>query len=154
LLQPLARKWLTCWCSLSPHYANLSLAKLLALYRPRRREVGLMSGHGKFGLGDMTQHPNKKIEVLCPCCGARLSIDTVLGKVIYHAPPPKHAKAPDIDHAAQLLEKEKARREALFKQSTEEEKIKSQLLERKFAEALKQRKDEPAGPPLKDIDLD
>ena len=109
---------------------------------------------GKFGVGHMTQHSNKKVEVVCPGCGARLMIDTALGKVIYHTPPPKHAKAPDIDHAAQLLEKERARREALFKQSTEEEKIKSQLLERKFEEALKQRKDEPAGPPLRDIDLD
>jgi hypothetical protein len=78
----------------------------------------------------------------------------VLGKVIAHEGPPKHGKPPDIDHAAQLLEKEKARREALFKQSSEEEKLKSQLLERKFAAALKKSKDEPITPPTRDIDLD
>jgi hypothetical protein len=81
-------------------------------------------------------------------------VDAQLGKVLFHTPPPKPTKAPDIDHASQLLEKEKARREALFQQSSEETKVKSQLLERKFAEALKQTKDEPVTPPTRDIDLD
>jgi len=102
----------------------------------------------------MSREPKSAFEVVCPCCGARLTIDAGLGKVLHHTPPPKPAKAPDIDHAAQLLEKEKARREALFAQSTEDEKHKSELLQRKFEEALKQRKDEPATPPLRDIDLD
>jgi predicted amidophosphoribosyltransferase len=102
----------------------------------------------------MSRDPKSAFEVICPCCGARLTIDSGLGKVLHHTPPPKHAKAPDIDHAAQLLEKEKARREALFAQSTEDQKHKSELLQRKFEEALKQRKDEPATPPLRDIDLD
>jgi predicted amidophosphoribosyltransferase len=94
------------------------------------------------------------LEITCPCCGARLTVDAGLGKVIHHVVPPKHAKGPDLDHAAQLLEKEQARREALFQQSTEDEKTKSDLLERKFAEALKHTKDEPLTPPTRDIDLD
>lgn len=102
----------------------------------------------------MSRQGKSTLEVACPCCGARLTVDAELGKVLHHTPPPKHAKAPDIDHAAQLLEKEKARREALFAQSSEDEKHKSELLERKFEEALKQSKDEPAAPPLRDIDLD
>jgi predicted amidophosphoribosyltransferase len=102
----------------------------------------------------MSRRDETSLEVLCPCCGARLKIDKALGKVIHHAAPPKHTKPPDIDHATQLLEKEKARREALFKQSSEEEKLKSQLLERKFEEALKKSKDEPVTPPTRDIDLD
>ncbi|MFB3922400.1 MAG: hypothetical protein ACE145_11800 [Terriglobia bacterium] len=96
----------------------------------------------------------KTLEVTCPCCGASLKVDAELGKVLHHAAPPKPAKAPDFDHAQQLLEKEKARREALFAQSAEDEKHKSELLQRKFEEAFKQRKDEPATPPLRDIDLD
>ncbi|MBZ5514789.1 MAG: hypothetical protein LAN62_08090 [Acidobacteriia bacterium] len=102
----------------------------------------------------MSEQEKSVLEITCPCCGARLKVDAELGKVLYHAAPPKHGKAPDIDHAAQLLEKEKARREALFRQSAEETKVKSQLLERKFAEALKQTKDAPAEPPTRDIDLD
>jgi predicted amidophosphoribosyltransferase len=102
----------------------------------------------------MSRRDNATLELTCPCCGARLKVDTELGKVLHHTPPPKHTKPPDFDHAAQLLEKEKARREALFKQSSEDEKLKSQLLERKFEEALKKSKDEPLTPPTRDIDLD
>jgi hypothetical protein len=96
----------------------------------------------------------RKLEVTCPCCGARLIVDTELGKVLHHAPPPKRDKPRDLDRASELLEKEAARREAMFRQSADEEKVKSQLLDRKFEEALKKGKDEPVGPPLKDIDLD
>ena len=97
---------------------------------------------------------NTNREVVCPCCGARLKIDVALGKVVAHEPPAKHAKNRDLDRVGQLLEKEKARREALFRQSAEEEKVKSQLLERKFEEALKKGKDEPLTRPTRDIDLD
>jgi len=102
----------------------------------------------------MSRKSQPALEVTCPCCGARLSIDAGLGKVLHHTAPPKPAHAPDLDQAAQLLEKEKARREALFQQSTEDAKTKSQLLERKFEEALKQTKDEPITRPTRDIDLD
>jgi predicted amidophosphoribosyltransferase len=102
----------------------------------------------------MSRRDSNDLEVVCPCCGARLKIDRALGRVIYHQAPAKHPQAPDIDHAAQLLEKEKARREALFKQSSADEKLKSQLLERKFEEALKKSKGEPITPPTRDIDLD
>lgn len=102
----------------------------------------------------MSRNSKSTIEVACPCCGARLTIDAGLGKVLHHTAPPKQDKAPDLDQAAQLLEKEKARREALFQQSTADQKIKSDLLDRKFQEALKQTKDEPITRPTRDIDLD
>ena len=102
----------------------------------------------------MSQKDSKTLNVTCPCCGARLTIDAGLGQVLHHTPPPKPDKSPDLDHAAMLLEKEKARREAIFQQSTEDQKIKSDLLDRKFQEALKQTKDEPITRPTRDIDLD
>ncbi len=102
----------------------------------------------------MTQHDSTKLEVICPCCGARLSVDRELGRVISHQAPPKPSKAPDFDQATQLLEKEKARRESLFNQSAEDEKVKSKVLERKFQEALEKTKDEPITRPVRDIDLD
>lgn len=83
-----------------------------------------------------------------------MTVDTELGKILHHEPPPKSSKAPDLDRAAQLLQKEAARREALFKQSSDEQKVKSELLERKFEEAMKKTKDQPVERPLKDIDLD
>lgn len=94
------------------------------------------------------------LEITCPHCGARLKIDSALGKVIAHEAPPKRTRAPDLDQAAKLLQEEAARREGLFKQSAEEEKIKTQLLERKFEESLKKSKGTPPTPPIRDIDLD
>ncbi len=102
----------------------------------------------------MSRKSPSTLELACPCCGARLTIDGELGKVLHHTPPPKQDHAPDLDHAVILLEKEKARREAIFQQSTEDQKIKSDLLDRKFREALKQTKDEPITRPTRDIDLD
>lgn len=93
-------------------------------------------------------------EVVCPCCGARLKVDSALGRVIAHQAPRKRAKAPDLDRAARLLEKEAERREALFKRSAEDEHVKGQVLERKFEEALNKSRDEPVTPPARDIDLD
>ncbi|PYV15692.1 MAG: hypothetical protein DMG21_14310 [Acidobacteria bacterium] len=93
------------------------------------------------------------IHVACPHCGARLSLDRELGKVIAHEPPAR-AKSADLDRVGDLLEKEKARREALFTQSVADEKVKTQVLDRKFEEALKKTKDEPVTRPLRDLDLD
>jgi uncharacterized Zn finger protein (UPF0148 family) len=102
----------------------------------------------------MNKPKHKTAEVVCPNCGARLEVDTELGKVLFHEPPPRPARAPDLNHATQLLKKEAERRESLFKQSAEEEKMKSELLDRRFKEAFEKTKDTPAGPPLKEIDLD
>lgn len=102
----------------------------------------------------MSRKDPTTLEVTCPCCGAQLKLDAELGKVLHHTPPPRQDKSPDLDQAAQLLEKEQARREALFQQSTQDQKIKSDLLDRKFQEALKQTKDQPITRPTRDFDLD
>lgn len=94
------------------------------------------------------------IVVTCPCCEAKLTIDPKLRKVIAHDAPPKQSNAPDLDRAAALLREQAARREAIFKQSTEDVKMKSQILERKFEAALEKSKDEPVSKPTRDIDLD
>jgi hypothetical protein len=96
------------------------------------------------------------IEVACPCCGARLRIDTLLARVIAHEPPPK-ARRPEADHldrAREVLQSQAEEREAHFRSSAEEEKIKSDLLARKFEEALKKSRGEPITRPQRDIDLD
>jgi len=102
----------------------------------------------------MSAKDESNIEVICPCCGARLTVDRELGRVLSHQPPPKTSKTPDFDRASELLAQEKARRESIFNQSAEDEKVKSRVLERKFEEALKKTKDEPITRPMRDIDLD
>jgi hypothetical protein len=102
----------------------------------------------------MGQSKSDDILIECPCCGARLSVDAKLRKIVsYDAPPPKRS-ALDLDQAAALLKEQAARREAIFKQSSEDMKIQSQVLERKFEAALEKSKDEPVRKPTRDIDLD
>jgi hypothetical protein len=96
----------------------------------------------------------RTVDVVCPCCGAILKIDAELGKVLHHEVPARPAKGADLDQASRLLREEAERREAMFRKSTEDEKHKAELLGRKFEEALKRTKDEPAEKPLRDIDLD
>jgi hypothetical protein len=46
------------------------------------------------------------------------------------------------------------RKESIFRQSVDAERNKEDLLEKKFAEALRKAKDAPEGRPLRDFDLD
>ena len=102
----------------------------------------------------MPQSKSNNLSVECPCCGARLTIDATLRKVIAHEAPPPKRSAMDLGQAAALLQEQKARREAIFKQSSEDIKIQSQLLEKKFEAALEKNKDAPVTKPTRDIDLD
>jgi hypothetical protein len=116
--------------------------------------TGLTAGTETRSITAMSGRKTTDVVVTCPCCEAQLTIDPKLGKIIAHEAPPRHSNAPDLDKAAALLREQAARREALFKQSTEDVKMKSQLLERKFAAALEKNKDEPVTRPTRDIDLD
>ena len=100
------------------------------------------------------QRDVRKLEVVCPCCGATLTVDAELGKVLFHKAPPKQETGPDLDLASQLLKKEAERREALFQQSANDQKISSELLDRKFREAFEKTKDQPTTKPVRDFDLD
>jgi hypothetical protein len=102
----------------------------------------------------MDQAKSTSLSVECPCCGARLTIDAKLQKVVSHEAPPPKRSALDLDHAAALLSEQAARREAIFKQSSEDVKIQSELLEKKFEAALEKNKDTPVTKPTRDIDLD
>ncbi len=94
-----------------------------------------------------------EIEVVCPCCGAALVIDTNLGRIVEHREPEREDK-PDLDAAQKILAEEQARREEIFKQSVEAEKTRGDALSRRFEEALKQARQEPITKPKRDFDLD
>ena len=105
----------------------------------------------------MNSAEKTKLEIACPCCGARLTVDPQLERVIGHAaaPKPKRAAGRDrLERVSDVLEKQAAAREAHFLESAQEEKIKPDLLARKFEEALKKSRGEPVKPALRDIDLD
>jgi hypothetical protein len=95
------------------------------------------------------------VDLICPCCHARLTVDATLRRVVAHQPAPSHQrKTRDLARAHELLGREAAERETHFRESAEEERVKSQLLERKFEEALKKTKDQPVTRPVREIDFD
>lgn len=101
----------------------------------------------------MSEEPKSTIELICPCCQAKLTVDPALGAVLHHELPPRAAAVTDLKTAVEELRGEAGRREARFKESMEAEKEKARLLERKFEELLKKAKDEPITRTLRDIDL-
>jgi hypothetical protein len=93
------------------------------------------------------------IDVLCPCCQAKLKIDPALAVVIAHEAPPRAAPDVNLSDAANILDKQEAAREEKFRQSWEAEKKKEDVLSRKFEEALKKAQEGPAEKPVRDVDL-
>ncbi len=94
-----------------------------------------------------------EVELTCPCCGSTLVVDKNLDRVVSHTEPPRGDR-PDLDRAAQLVDEEKARREAIFQQSVESQKTRGDALSKRFEEALKQAREEPITKPTRDFDLD
>jgi hypothetical protein len=94
-----------------------------------------------------------EFEIDCPCCGAKLVIDSNLQRVIRHSEPPS-ADRPELDDAQRILAEQAARREALFQQSFNAEKTRGDALSKRFEEALKAARDEPITKPTRDFDLD
>ena len=94
-------------------------------------------------------------EVTCPCCSAVLKIDTETRAVISHVAPVKPKMFQDMEEAAKAMKEQDSRRESIFRQSVDAQKHASELLEKKFQEALKKAKETPdTGKPIRDFDLD
>ena len=95
------------------------------------------------------------IEVTCPCCSALLKIDSATNAVIAHTAAVKPKMFSDMEEAARALKEQDSRRESIFRQSVEAQKHASELLEKKFQEAVKKAKETPdTGRPIRDMDLD
>jgi hypothetical protein len=102
----------------------------------------------------MAKKKEQIFEIACPDCGAMLQIDAATGLVVSHTPAPRKRMFEDLETAAQAMREQNERKESIFRQSVEAEKNKEDLLEKKFAEALRKAKDAPEGKPLREFDLD
>ena len=94
------------------------------------------------------------VEVACPCCHSKLTVDPELAVVLSHELPPRNAPDVDITDADRILREQEQKREDKFRESWEAEKKKEDVLTRKFEEALKKAKDQPIEKPVRDFDLD
>ena len=102
----------------------------------------------------MAKKPSS-FEVTCPCCSAVLKVDAESRGVIAHTAPVKPKTFADMEAAAKAMREQDSRRESIFQQSVEAQKHASDLLEKKFQEALKKAKETPdTGKPIRDFDLD
>ncbi|MBX6358710.1 hypothetical protein [Pseudacidobacterium ailaaui] len=103
----------------------------------------------------MSSKKPSAFEVSCPDCGAILKIDPETRAIIAHTPAPRKKTFEDFETAAKAMREQDERRESLFRQAVDAEKHKNDLLEKKFAEALRKAKETPdTGKPLRDFDLD
>jgi hypothetical protein len=102
----------------------------------------------------MAKKKQEIFEVACPDCSAMLKIDAATGAVVSHTPAPRKRMFEDLETAAQAMREQDERKESIFRQSVEAEKNKADLLEKKFAEAMRKAKDAPDGKPLREFDLD
>lgn len=93
------------------------------------------------------------LEITCPCCRAKLTVDRELGVVLSHAEAPRPAKV-DLERVDEALSEQARMREEKFRLSVEAERNKEDVLNRKFAEALEKSKNQPVEKPLRDFDLD
>ena len=104
---------------------------------------------------DMSSKEQAPFEVACPDCGAMLKIDPATRAVIGHTPAPRKRSFEDFETAARAMREQDERKESLFRQAVDAEKNKNDVLEKKFAEALRKAKESPdTGKPLRDFDLD
>jgi hypothetical protein len=98
---------------------------------------------------------DQPFEVSCPDCGGVLKVDPVTRSVIAHTPAPRKKTFEDLGAAARAVKEQEARRDSLFAQSMQAEKNRDDVLDKKFAEALRKAKETPdTGKPLRDFDLD
>lgn len=94
-------------------------------------------------------------EITCPCCNAVLKVDTETRAVISHTAAVKPKTFSDMEAAAKAMREQDNRRESIFQQSVEAQRHASDLLEKKFQEAVKKAKETPdTGKPIRDFDLD
>jgi len=94
-------------------------------------------------------------DVTCPCCGAVMKVDVSTQGVISHTAPVKPRMFADMEEAARAMKEQDNRRESIFRQSVDAQKHASELLEKKFQEAVKKAKESPdTGKPIRDFDLD
>jgi hypothetical protein len=96
----------------------------------------------------------ENLNITCPCCHTKLTVDPVFGAVLSHEAPPRALPDVDLTNTAGILEEQHRKREDKFADSWFQEKNKEDILAKKFEENLKKAKEAPNTKPIRDFDLD
>ncbi|HSI88443.1 MAG TPA: hypothetical protein VK918_05260 [Pyrinomonadaceae bacterium] len=94
----------------------------------------------------------EKLTVICPCCDAKLTIDSQTGALLAHEE--KKKAVASFDALKEEVSKQKELREQLFAQEMSSMKNRERLLEEKFQEALKRADKNDTTPFKNPLDLD
>jgi len=99
--------------------------------------------------------PSQPLDVVCPCCQARLRVDKDTGAVLSHEAPPKQKTFEDFGDAVKSFQSEAGRREQAFQKSLNDHRMQKDVLAKKFDELFKKAKEDPNElPPPREFDLD
>jgi hypothetical protein len=93
-----------------------------------------------------------RFTIICPCCEAKLSIDSQTGALLAHEE--KARPLASFDEMVKGLDKQKQFREQIFAQELNSMKDRDRILEEKFQEALKRAEKEKDKPYLNPMDID
>ena len=94
----------------------------------------------------------EKLNIICPCCEAKLTIDAVTGSILAHEEKKKiHGSFEDLKNE---LGKQKEMRDQLFSQEMSSQKDRERILEEKFQEAKKRAQGEPNTPFKNPLDME
>src|ERR1700726_372413 len=103
----------------------------------------------------MAKKSAPNFEVTCDCCSGVPRVDSGPEAVIAQRAAVKPKPFSDMDGAAKAMREQDSRRESIFQQSVEAQKHASDLLEKKFQEAVRKAKESPdTGKPVRDFGLD
>jgi hypothetical protein len=101
------------------------------------------------------ENEGQSFEVTCPECGGMLKIDPATRAVIAHTPAPVKRKFEDFETAARALREQNERTQSVFRQAVDAEKNKNDVMDKRFAEALRKARESPASErPLREFDLE
>jgi len=101
----------------------------------------------------MKANPNSKLKVECPCCEAKLLVDSATGEILWHEAKEKHKEKLSLGEMVKNLDIHRKETEERFEREKQALKDRSRILEEKVKESMK-RVDKEGPPPIRPIDLD
>ena len=97
------------------------------------------------------QDEQENLQVTCPCCSTRLTLDRGSGEILYEERPKRRGLS--WDEAVQAGDSKQKQAEDMFQKGMARERNADSILEKKFQEALK-RADKSDDPPPRIYDYD
>ncbi len=85
------------------------------------------------------------LEIVCPCCSARLSVDAETGAVLHHEQP-KITEKLTLEDAVKSQKARQDEAEDRFRRALEERGRQEEILQKKFREAQKRAERDPNKP--------